>query len=113
MHELTLAESMMEIVEHAAAQAGVKKVTRVRLAIGALAHVETDALLFCCEVVCRNGVAAGALFEVERPPGRAHCHACGQDIVLDRLSFECPHCAAHDLHFIDGEQMQVMEIGVI
>lgn len=113
MHELTLAESMMEIVERAAAQAGAKKVTRVRLAIGALAHVETEALLFCCEVVCRNSVADGAQFEVERPPGRAHCHACGQDSVLDHLSFECPHCAAYGLHFIDGEQMQVMDIGII
>jgi hydrogenase nickel incorporation protein HypA/HybF len=112
MHELTLAESMIEIVENAAAQAGVTKVTRVRLSIGALAHVESEALLYCCDVVSRGGAAAGAFFEVERPPGRARCNACGQDFVLDHLMLGCPHCTAHDLLVLDGEQMRVVEIGV-
>ena len=112
MHELTLAESMMEIVERAAAQAGVEKVVRVRLSIGALAHVESEALLYCCEVVSRGGVAAGACFEVDRPPGRAQCNACGQDFALDHLALGCPHCAAHNLLVLDGEQMKVVEIGV-
>lgn len=112
MHELTLAESMIEIVESAAAKADVAKVTRVRLSIGALAHVESDALLYCCEIVSRGGVAAGACFEVERPPGRARCNACGQNFVLERLEAGCPNCAAHDLLVLDGEQMKVVEIGI-
>jgi len=112
MHELTLAESMMEIVESAAAQARVTKVTRVRLSIGALAHVESDALLYCCEIVSRGGVAAGACFEVERPPGRAQCKVCEQEFVLNHLALGCPHCAAHNLLVLDGEQMKVVEIGV-
>ena len=112
MHELTLAESMIDIVERAAAQAEVSKVTRVRLSIGALAHVESDALLYCCEVVSRGGVAAGARFEVDRPPGRARCNACGQIFVLESLAIGCPNCVSHDLLVLDGEQMKVVEIGV-
>lgn len=112
MHELTLAESMMEIVENAASQAGVAKVTRVRLSIGALAHVESETLLYCCDVVSRGTVADGARFEVDRPPGRAQCNACGQQFTLDRLAISCPHCTAYNLHVLDGEQMKVVEIGI-
>jgi hydrogenase nickel incorporation protein HypA/HybF len=111
MHELTLAESMMEIVESAAARAGVTKVTRVRLSVGALAHVESEALMYCCDIVSRSGVAEGARFEIERPPGRAQCNACGQNFVLDHLALGCPHCAAHNLLVLDGEQMKVVEMG--
>lgn len=112
MHELTLAESVMEIVEGAAAKASVRKVTRVRLAVGALAHVDSDALLYCCEVVSRGTLADAAHFEVDRPPGRAQCHTCGQHFTLERLTQRCPQCSAHNLHVLDGEQMKVIEIGI-
>jgi len=113
MHELTLAESVIEIVENAARQAGVTRITRVKLSVGALAHVESDALLYCCEVVSRNGAADGARFELERPPGRAKCNACGQEFMLDHLALGCPHCSAHEVTVLDGEQMKVVEIGVV
>ena len=113
MHELTLAESVMDIVENAAAQAGVKQVTRVRLSVGVLAHVDSDALLYCCEVVSRGGVAAGANFEVDRPPGRVRCVTCGHEFVLESLALGCPHGEGHQVQVLDGEQMKVVEIGFV
>ncbi len=113
MHELTLAESVMEIVEKAAEKAGVARVTRVRLSIGALSHVESDTLLYCCEVVSRGGIAEGARFEADRPSGKARCHACEQDFLLDHLAQGCPLCSKHDFQVLDGEQMRVVEIGFI
>ena len=111
MHELTLAESMMEIVENAAKKADASKVTRVRLSIGALAHVESDTLLYCCDVVSRGSLAEGAHFEVDRPPGRARCNACHQEFSLESMAVACPHCGAYNLQVLDGEQMKVVEIG--
>jgi hydrogenase nickel incorporation protein HypA/HybF len=111
MHELTLAESVIDIVENAAKQAGITKVTRVRLSVGTLSHVESDALLYCCKIVSRGGVADGAIFDVDRPSGKARCLICGQDFLLEHLAQGCPKCLRHDFQVLDGEQMKVVEIG--
>jgi hydrogenase nickel incorporation protein HypA/HybF len=60
MHEMALAEGMLEIVESTARASGATKVKRVWLEIGALSHVAPDALLFCFDAVTRGSLAEGA-----------------------------------------------------
>ena len=50
MHELSIAHSLVEIAEEAAAKAGVARVTVVHLRLGVLAGVVQDALLFGFEI---------------------------------------------------------------
>ncbi|WP_028536396.1 hydrogenase maturation nickel metallochaperone HypA [Paludibacterium yongneupense] len=112
MHELTLAESVLEIVGAAARRAGASRVTGVRLAIGALAHVESDTLQYCCEVASRDTIAADARFSIERPPGRAWCAACAAEVGLERWGMPCPQCQGFDLSITDGDQMRVLDIDI-
>ncbi|BEV70865.1 MULTISPECIES: hydrogenase maturation nickel metallochaperone HypA [unclassified Paludibacterium] len=112
MHELMLAESVVRIVEQTASRAGASKVTRVRLALGALAHVDADALLYCCQLVARDGPAAGAEYEVERPPAEAWCANCLQLVSPVALAAPCPQCGGFQLDIRAGEEMQVLEIAV-
>lgn len=112
MHELTLAERAIGIVEAAARQAEARRVTRIRLAIGALAHVDPDSLQYCCEVVSRGTLAEGAQLVIERLPGRAWCEPCNANVVLERIGEPCPLCKGYALTIIDGDQMQVLDVGI-
>jgi hydrogenase nickel incorporation protein HypA/HybF len=112
MHELTLAESVVRLVENAARQAGAARVTRVRLALGALAHVDSDALLYCCQLVARDGVAAHAVYEVERPPAEAWCANCLRTVQPEAVGAPCPECGDFRLEIRAGEEMRVIEIAV-
>jgi hypothetical protein len=49
MHEMALAESILNIVEETARRQGAARVTEVRLEIGELANVESEALQFGLE----------------------------------------------------------------
>lgn len=61
MHELGLTTELVAIcVEHAQG----RRVTRVRLEIGARAAVMPDALRFCFDVVSEGTVVEGALLEI-------------------------------------------------
>jgi hydrogenase nickel incorporation protein HypA/HybF len=71
MHEMSLAESILQIVEETAARQDFRRVTEVRLEIGALSGVEVDALSFCLDVVLKGSVADGARIELERVPAIA------------------------------------------
>lgn len=59
MHELSLCQSAVEIIQRQAEQHDVKRVTAVWLEIGALSCVEESAVRFSFEIVCHGTVAQG------------------------------------------------------
>jgi hydrogenase nickel incorporation protein HypA/HybF len=112
VHELALAESMLELVESAARHNGAMRVTAVRLELGALSHVERDALSFCFDAVTRGGIASGAVLEIDATPGAAWCMPCGVEVPLERLGEPCPRCGGWQLAVVRGEEMRVKEIEI-
>ena len=113
MHEMSLAESIIQIVEETAQANGGGLVRRVRLEIGALSHVEIDALRFCFDAVTRDSLAAGAELTIDSPPGRAWCLGCSSSVELRRLGDACPLCGSHQLAVTQGEEMRVKDIELV
>ncbi len=112
MHEVALAEGVLSIVENAAARHAATRVHTIWLELGALAHVESEALRFCFAAVTRGSVAEGAALEIARTPGMAWCMPCGGRVALARLGEPCPDCGSHQLQVLEGEEMRVKEIGI-
>ena len=63
MHEMSLAEGVLAIIEEQAAKSGFARVKAVWLEIGALSGVETEAMRFS-ECRCARGVASSSLESV-------------------------------------------------
>lgn len=112
MHEMALAESMLEIVEATARKEGASRVTNVRLEIGALSHVAADALRFCFDVVTRGSLAEGATLDIDDVAGEAWCMPCGGTVPLVRLGDPCPNCGSFQLAVTQGEDMRVKDIAI-
>ena len=112
MHEMALAESVVEIVEDHARKAGSDQVKRVRLEIGALSHVMPEAMEFCFEAVARGSRAEGAVLEVLRIPGRAWCHGCAKEVEVTSLVDACPECGGVQLQVTGGEDMRIKDMEV-
>ena len=112
MHEMALAESILQIVEDHTRGAGAEKVVVVRLEIGALSHVEVSALRFGFEAVSKGSLAEGARLEIDRTPGRAWCHDCMAPIDIPALGSACPSCGGYKLQVTGGEEMRVKDMEV-
>jgi hydrogenase nickel incorporation protein HypA/HybF len=110
MHEMALAESVVEIVERQARAAGAGRITVVRLEIGALSHVMPEALRFSFVAVSKGSLAEGARLEIERVPGKAWCHDCRREIEIAALGEACPHCGGYKLQVTGGQDMRVKEM---
>jgi hydrogenase nickel incorporation protein HypA/HybF len=110
MHEMALAESMIEIVESTARRNGASRVTEVRLELGALSHVEREALAFCFDAVTRGGLADGAKLEIVATPGVAWCMPCAQSVPIAQRGDACPHCGGYQLQVTAGDEMRVKDI---
>ena len=68
MHELSLCQSAVEIVQQQAEQHGVKRVTGVWLEIGALSCVEESAVRFSFDIVCQGTLAQGCELHITNQP---------------------------------------------
>jgi hydrogenase nickel incorporation protein HypA/HybF len=112
MHEMALAESMREIVESVARRNAARRVSAVRVELGALSCVEPQALEFCFDATMRGSLAEGARLEIMTTPGEAWCMPCGKTVALARIGEACPECGSYQLQVSRGEAMRVTEIEI-
>lgn len=110
MHEMSLAESILGIIEEAAERQGFTRVREVRLEIGALAGVEQEALRFCLDVVLKGSVAEGARVKVLPTPGQGWCMQCGESVPIASLYDACPRCGGYQVQATGGLEMRVRDL---
>ncbi|HEX5339024.1 MAG TPA: hydrogenase maturation nickel metallochaperone HypA [Gallionella sp.] len=110
MHEMSLAESVLEIVEDCVRREGCLRVKTVRLEIGRLSSVEPAAMRFCFEAVARGTLAEGASLDIVEQEGRAWCFDCGRQVPLAKRCDPCAACGGFRMRVKQGEAMRVKEL---
>ncbi len=113
MHELSLAESMLELIESAARTQHFSSVRVVWLEIGCMACVEPEALRFCFDAVARDTVAHNARLELIEIPARATCRECAHVYSCGNLPDACPACGSYQVVLSDASTMRIKELEVI
>jgi hydrogenase nickel incorporation protein HypA/HybF len=112
MHEMSLAEGVLQLIEDTARQQEFSKVTTVWLEIGQLAGVEVAAMRFCFDAVTRGSVAEGAQLEIISTPGAGWCMGCSTSVALSEAFGECPQCGSYQVQVTGGTEMRVKELEV-
>jgi len=108
MHEMSLAQSVVEIC---AERAGGARVRRVTLEIGALAAVMPDAIRFCFDICTQQTVLEGAVLDIVEIAGRGRCRRCGSELPMPDFLAACG-CGSIDIECIEGEALRVREMEV-
>jgi len=112
MHEMSLAQGVLQIIEDHALKERFTRVTSVWLEIGALSGVEPEAMRFCFDAVTRGSVAQGARLEIIDIPGSGWCMQCGDTVALQERYGACPRCHGYQVQPNGGTQMRVKELEV-
>ncbi|BBI99429.1 putative hydrogenase nickel incorporation protein HypA 2 [Ferrigenium kumadai] len=112
MHEMSLAENVLQIIENAARNQDFHRVKTVWLEIGRLSCVEPDALRFAFDAVMHGSIAHGARLEIVEIPGRGVCLDCSSEAVITARYEACPACGSHKVRVTSGENMRVRELEV-
>ena len=112
MHELAIAQSLLEIVEQEARPYGGARVTRILLRIGKLSTVVPAALRFAFEAITRGGIAEGAVLEIEEVPLRIRCHQCEEVCTVDDPFMVCPRCGGSDVEMVSGRELEIRSMEI-
>lgn len=92
MHEYGITQDIIRAAVDAAAKAGAKRVTSVKLVIGDLASVVDSSVRFYFDILAEGTPVAGAELVFERVPAELMCQACGKVFPLAGRDWTCPDC---------------------
>lgn len=112
MHEMSLCEGILQILEDNARSQGFKRVITVWLEIGGLSGVEPEAMRFSFDAITRGTLADQAHLEIIETPGQAWCLQCAKKIQVKQRFDECPECGSYQLQVVAGEEMKIKELEV-
>jgi hydrogenase nickel incorporation protein HypA/HybF len=104
MHELSIADALVEI---AVRHAGDRRVTRVEVRVGHLRQVVPSALELAFELVAHGTPVDGAELVLEHVSAAGRCPVCGAESELDGFPLACAACGSLDVEVIRGEELQV------
>jgi hydrogenase nickel incorporation protein HypA/HybF len=104
MHELSIAEAVVHIVERHAAG---RTVSRVELRVGYLRQVVPSALEFAFMLLTDGTALEGAELVIEEVPAQGRCRDCASVSTMTDFPLQCARCSGLDLELLAGEELLV------
>jgi hydrogenase nickel incorporation protein HypA/HybF len=109
MHELSIAQDILEIVKQNVPEDELSKVRTIKLKIGEFAGIVVDSLEFCFEAVIAETSLNKAKLEIDNVKVEATCKSCGRNFKVQNSVFKCPYCIGVDIEITSGAELKVVE----
>jgi hydrogenase nickel incorporation protein HypA/HybF len=110
MHELGIAENILDIVRQSIPAGKASAVRNIRLRAGPFAGIVPDSLKFCFDVLSGDAGMAKAALQIEQTPLAASCRDCGNKSEVKNFVFLCPDCGGGNLETVSGKELEIVEI---
>ena len=104
MHELSIAEAIVDVAgRHAAGRA----VYAVDVKVGHLRQVVPGALEFAFELTAKGTCVDGAELRIEQVAAAGRCRTCHAESVFEEFPLTCAACGGLDVEVTGGEELLV------
>ncbi|CAI9085269.1 hydrogenase maturation nickel metallochaperone HypA [Candidatus Methylacidiphilum fumarolicum] len=112
MHELSLCESLVSLLEEKALELGFHKVKKIVLKTGPLALIEPEAMKFSFSIASKGTIAEGAELHIEEILVKAYCLSCQKEGFVGKIGESCPNCEGVMILSEEGKELTVDSIEV-
>ncbi len=113
MHELSIAMSIIELVQEESDRRGGVAVSAVHLKLGALSGVVKEALLGSFEMACEDTPLKGARLVVEDVPVLIYCQSCRAQRPISSVQlFCCADCGTPSAEVVQGKELEVVALEI-
>lgn len=112
MHELSICQSMMRVVDGAMKSHEGAKLRRIFVDVGRGSTVEPTLLREAFEVFVSGGPYEGAELVVNDIPLVGRCRPCGRRFDYQEIALGCPACGSVDVEIVSGLELSVKELEI-
>jgi len=110
MHEMSVAESIIDVVVDNVPSERLVDVTRVRVRAGSLSGVVVESLELCFEALVAETPLGRARLDVEWIPTECGCDDCSHRFEPAGMIFLCPACGSGRTRLVTGADLQVVHV---
>jgi hydrogenase nickel incorporation protein HypA/HybF len=110
MHELSIAQALIEQVEAVRAAHDGRAVVAVGVRIGSWRLVVQESLDFYYQTLTRGTALEGSRLEVENVQARGRCRRCGEEFPVEAPLIVCPACAAVGGELVQGQELDLVSV---
>lgn len=110
MHELSVAQEILKIVDQYLPNPSPNSVKSVKIKVGKFSNILTESLSFCYQALIDNTPLQGSKLKIVEIPVKISCSNCNQEFELEPPVFSCPGCANNQIRIVSGTELQVEEI---
>ena len=110
MHELGIAQNILEIIQQYVPKEQVAAVRSIRIRVGPLSGVVPDSLEFCFQAIVHETEMQKACLAIDQLPAIINCKKCDYRFETKDLEFFCQSCGSSDLEFVSGKELEIVEI---
>lgn len=115
MHELSIAQALIDIASEAAARDGARRVLRLTARIGVLSGIVKESLFFCFELAAEGTLCEGAALDVDDVQVTVMCPQCNaarELLAASRFRLLCPVCGGETPKILHGQELELASIEV-
>lgn len=112
MHELSITQSMLDLVLEQAEEAEAKEVKKINLVVGGMTGIVEDCVQFYFKFLGKGTIAEGAALSFTKVPTTAQCQSCGKHFEVEEFVWACPHCGGSNIELTAGKELFVESIEV-
>jgi len=112
MHEMSIAQSLIDILREEMLKHEAKTLRSVRLNVGQMTAIVPDALSFCFQVITDGTEMEGAKLNMEIIPLMGYCNECEEKFEIKDYAFVCPSCQSTKINTLGGQDLSIVEIEV-
>lgn len=112
MHELSIAEEILDTVHLMRLREGFERIHKMRLRIGAISGIDPAALDFALTSLAPGTLIDSCGIEIEVISGSGWCPRCRTRVEIDFSLSPCPVCGQHPLEEIEGTELIVQDLDV-
>ena len=112
MHEMSIAQSLIDVVKEEMLKNNAKTLRSVRVNIGQMTAIVPDSLSFCFEVIIGGTELEGARLIMDLIPLVGYCDECRDEFEIKDYAFVCPKCGGTKIRTIAGQDLSIVEIEV-
>jgi hydrogenase nickel incorporation protein HypA/HybF len=112
MHELSVAEEIINIAHQYIPADNKSNILSVKVKIGKLSNILPDSLEFCYEALIGDTKLKGSKLIIEEIPITVKCENCGQTTIIENINFQCRNCESSKVKLITGNELNVTELEI-
>lgn len=112
MHELSICQSMISIVDAAMSEHPDASLRRIFLDVGKGSTVESTLLREAFEIITSGGPYEGVELVINDIPITGRCRACGSSFEYHEVALGCPSCGSVDIVIDTGMELDIRELEI-